>query len=211
MAADCETGRVSGNEVIVLGDSFLAESGQVTAELEGLARAAGALGADEQYRDYSSTLITPFGGMADLTTQYAAARAEGAVRIVIMNAGGPDVLLGSCPEPPTEACPALQNAVAGADQLWLQMAQDGVETVVDFFYPNTTDATLNAKLDVLRPLMQATCEASPVGCHWLDLRPTFEGHSDEYLLTGGILPTQAGSAATAAAIWSLMQRSCVAQ
>jgi len=210
LAPDCETGRVAGGEVVVLGDSFLAESRRVTADLESLARAAGALAAEERYRDYSSTLITPFGGVADLTSQYASARAEGAARIVIMNAGGPDALL-SCPEPPTEACPALANAVAGAGALWSQMAEDGVEAVVDFFYPDPDDASLRAKFDVLRPLLEATCESSAVPCAWLDLRPSFEGRQGEYLMPGGIIPTAAGSTAAAAAIWSLMQRRCLGQ
>jgi len=208
--AECETGQVSGSGVALLGDSFFAENGRVAAELEALAREAGALGEQDRYRDYSSSLITPFGGATDLVNQYTAAQDEGAMRIIIMDAGGPDALL-SCPEPPTQACPAIENAVAGVDELWRQMAEDGVEAVIDFFYPDPEDAGLEAKFDVLRPLMQAACEASPVGCHFLDLRSTFEQRSAEYLLPGGILPTPEGSAATAAAIWSLMQRQCIAQ
>jgi hypothetical protein len=195
---------------VVLGDAFLADSGEVTTALEALARETGALGEAEQYRDYSSSLITPFGGMADLTNQYAAASSEGSVRVVIMDAGGPNALL-TCPEPPTEACPALQDAVGGAEALWQQMADDGVEAVVDFFYPDPEDAILLAKFDVLRPLIQAACEASPVSCHFLDLRPTFEDRSSEYLLSGGIVPSPEGSTATAAVLWSLMQRRCIAQ
>jgi hypothetical protein len=66
-------------------------------------------------------------------------------------------------------------------------------------------------IDVLRPLIQASCAASPVTCHWLDLRPTFAGHYADYILPDGINPTQAGSEASAAAIWSLMQQRCIAQ
>jgi hypothetical protein len=194
----------------VLGDSFFAESGLITSELQSLALASGALRSGEAYRDYSATLITPFGGAADLTNQYATARAEGAFRIVIMDVGGPDSLV-SCPEPPTPDCPALANAVSGADGLWSQMANDGVEAVVDFFYPDPDDASLKAKFDVLRPVMQATCEGSAAGCAWLDLRPTFAGREAEYLMPGGVLPTAAGSTATAAAIWSLMQQRCIGQ
>jgi hypothetical protein len=210
LAPECPTQQVSASEVVVLGDAFLAESGQVTAELEALARSAGALGAAENYRDYSSSLITPFGGVADLTDQYATALAEGPVRVVVMDVGGPDSLL-TCPDPPTQTCPALQNAISGADALWQQMAADGVEAVIDFFYPDPGDATLQAKFDVLRPLMQATCDGSPAACYWLDLQPTFAGRAQEYLLPGGINPTAAGSAATAQAIWSVMQQNCIAQ
>ena len=210
LSTACETGQVAASEVVLLGDAFLGESHQVNAELAALARGTGALGADEQYRDYSTTLIAPFGGVTDLTTQYATARAEGAVRIVIMDVGGPDALL-ACPEPPTGDCPALANAVAGADALWNQMAQDGVEAVVDFFYPNPEDPSLRAKFDVLRPLLQTTCENSTVGCQWLDMRPTFDGRESEYLNPTWITPTAAGATAAAASIWSLMQQRCVAQ
>ena len=56
------------------------------------------------------TAITPFGGATDLTTQYATARNEGAVRIVIMDVGGPDALL-TCPEPPTQHSHELHHAL----------------------------------------------------------------------------------------------------
>ncbi len=210
LSPSCGAGQTAAGDVAVLGDSFLAESGQVSAELTNLARASGSLQADEQYRDYSSIVITPFGGPADLTAQYAAALTEGAPRVIVMNAGGPDALL-VCPEPPAEDCPALAAAVARASDLWSQMASDGVEAVVDFFYPDPDDATLKAKFDVLRPMMQAACASSAVPCHFLDLRTTFDGHADDYLNAGGITPTETGSTATAAALWSLMQQRCLAQ
>lgn len=211
LPTDCETGGVAASEVVILGDSFLAENGAITVELEALARAAGALGSAETYRDYSSVIITPFGGASDLTGQYAMATSGGAIRVVVMDVGGPDSLLGTCADPPTETCAALQAAVSGADALWRQMADDGVEAVVDFFYPVPDDAVLAARFDVLRPMMEAACDESPVGCHFLDLRPTFQDRSTEYLLSGGVLPTAAGSAATARALWSLMQSRCIAQ
>jgi hypothetical protein len=211
LGADCQTGQIGGSEVVVLGDAFLGDSHQITAELEALAREAGALGIDERYRDYSTSLITPFGGTADLPTQYATARSDGGARVVIMDVGGPDAWLGSCPEPLLPDCPALASGVAGAGQLWRQMADDRVESVVDLFYPDPADAGLLAKFDVLRPEMQAACAASPVSCRFIDLRPTFEGRASEYLVPGGITPTAAGSVATAATIWSLMQQHCIAQ
>ncbi len=206
---DCETGVVAAAEVVLLGDLFLADNGEITATLEGLARDAGALGVEDRYRDYSSTLVTPFGGGDDPATQYATARAEGVPRVVILDAGGADALL-TCPEPPAASCPALDNAITATNALLEQMASDGVEDILLFFYPDPDEATLGAKFDVLRPLLQATCEASATRCHFLDLRATFEGE-DEYLQEGGILPTEAGSVAAANVIWGLMQAECIAQ
>jgi len=105
----------------------------------------------------------------------------------------------------------LVNAVAAVGQLFSQMAQDGVQHVVYFFYPDPVDVALQAKMDVLRPLVQGACASSPVSCHWLDLRPTFAGHYADYVLADGRNPTDAGSAATAAAIWTTMQQNCIAQ
>jgi hypothetical protein len=210
LADDCVTGLTASSEVVFLGDNFLAANGQLVKELENLANASGALGSGETYRDETSTLTTPFGGNLDLANQYAEAKAGGEISTLVLDAGGPDALL-SCPEPATADCPALDNALGGMQSLLNTFESDGVVDVVYFFYPDPDDATLKAKFDVLRPLMQGVCDTSTIQCHFLDLRPTFSGHQGEYLMTGGILPTRAGSAAAAAAIWSLMQEQCVAQ
>jgi hypothetical protein len=200
-AAACPSGQVPGNAVLVLGDAFIAQDHQITAYLENLAREAGALAAGERYRDYSSlagnslALDTP-----SIADQYATGQAEGPVQVVIMDGGGADVLLGSCDDPPAPDCEIMVNAVAAADELLAQMAQDAIEHVIWFFYPDPSDAELRAKVDVLRPLLQDACESSAAPCHWLDLQPTFAEHESEYLFT-----------ATAAAIWSTMQAYCIAQ
>jgi hypothetical protein len=193
-----------------MGDNFLAQSGQVQAQLQALARAAGALGADESYRDFSSELTAPWGGELDLDSQYEAAKADGPVRVAIVDAGGPDALL-ACPSPPSEDCPALQGAVAGMTALLEQMANDGAQSVVYFFYPDPDDGELRSKFDVLRPLMQSTCNDAPLPCAFVDLRPTFAGREAEYLLPGDLLPTDQGATATAEIVWSFMGRRCIAQ
>jgi lysophospholipase L1-like esterase len=48
-------------------------------------------------------------------------------------------------------------------------------------------------------------------CAWLDLRPTFAGHYDEYVQADGLNPTAAGSQASAEAIAALMRDGCIAQ
>jgi len=64
---------------------------------------------------------------------------------------------------------------------------------------------------VLRPLVESACKNSPVTCHWLDLRTTFAGHYDTYVQADGLNPSEAGSQASAQAIWALMQSACIAQ
>jgi len=84
--------------------------------------------------------------------------------------------------------------------------------VVYFFYADATvNEALREGIDVLRPLVENACGRSPVPCHWLDLRPVFEGHSAEYA-TGvdGIVFSDAGARAAAEAIWSLVEERCIA-
>src|SRR5690348_3783035 len=53
----CARGDVSGNQVVFLGDTFIAATHQVTAEVEQLARDAGSLPVGQRYRD-ESTMTT---------------------------------------------------------------------------------------------------------------------------------------------------------
>jgi lysophospholipase L1-like esterase len=138
---------------------------------------------------------------------------EAPVKIVVMDGGGNDMLNNTCSDPPTPSCQGIQNAVAAVEDLFVQMGTDGVESVVYFFYPeNQTNATQRAKVDVLRSLLQEVCATSTMPrCYEVDLRPVFDGHFSEYVLSDGIHPTTAGSQASAEAIWSVMQENCVAQ
>jgi hypothetical protein len=129
-----------------------------------------------------------------------------------MDGGGGDLLTNGCPDPIGSDCPTIQDAVAGAGMLWDQMAQDGVEHLVFFFYPDPqNDERLKVMVDALRPLLEQTCGAAALRCHWLDLRPTFAGKYDEYVVPGQLTQTEAGALASARAIWGVMQQHCAAQ
>lgn len=201
---------VNPNEVVILGDSFFAADHRITAFLEDLARASGALQPGERYRDFSSLVGN---GLAlagtGIMNQYVAAQEESPVRVVVMTGGGADVLLGSC-EVLSEECPLLTAAAAEAETLLERMASDGVQHVVYSFYPDPTDADLRAKVDTLRPMLQGVCSRSSVACSWVDLRPSFEGHED-YLNAEGIFPTPEGARVTAHELWSVMSAGCIAQ
>lgn len=201
-----------GNEVVVLGDTAMALTHEVTSALEDLARAAGALGADEHYRDESTATNNALAlGGNGILDQYVAAAGQAPVSVVVMNGGGADVLGGACEDPPSDACEVLAAAALGARDFFARAAEDGVSDIVYAFYPNPMDDALRAKMDVLRPLVQAACAASEVPCHFVDLRPVFEGNYDTYITTAGINPTTAGANATANALWATMQASCIAQ
>ena len=210
--ARCDDDGVVANQVLLIGDSFFALTHQITAYLEERARGVGAIGSGERYRDSSrltaNALAYSGNGIAD---QYTSAHTDDAdVKVVIMSGGGADTLLGSC-DVPDANCPLLADAADAASDLLSRMADDGVAEVVYVFYPDPQREDVRERMDALRPLIEGACETSPVPCHFLDLRPVFEGRYDEFVQADGLNPTAAGSQATADAIWAILQEFCIAQ
>jgi hypothetical protein len=206
----CDTPAAAANQVLIIGDSFFAAGHRVTAFLEDAARQSGALVPGERYRDASSLLDNTLALLGSgIEQQYLAASAESPVSVVIMNGGGADLLLGSC-EVLASDCTLLADAATAARTLFVRLNADGVEHVIYALYPNPVDAELRAEVDALRPMIQTECAASPVPCHWIDLRPVFEGRYATYIEADGNNPTPEGARATASAIWTTMQRACIA-
>jgi len=188
--------------VLVIGESFIAASHEITRQIETRARANGSLGEDESYRDNAISGTALAGGGNSIPNQYASGVAAGPVKVVLMDGGSTD-------------CQANDpdGALSAAEALFQSMQDNGTEQVVYFFYPDPIGAnfaTLKACLDTLRPQMQALCEGltSPK-CYWLDQREAWNGHP-EYTIDG-IHPTVEGSAASGQAIWEVMVENCVAQ
>ena len=208
-AATCMPDSLAPEDVLILGD-VLIELSIFTPQLELAAVAAGSLASGEHYRNQaqavSSLLAT---GPLSFDSQYTSARADGPARVIVMDGGATDVLNNNCAGMLTPDCPAAHAAVAGAEQLFSRFARDGVEHIVYFFYGDVIgNPMLKDGIDLMRPLLQNACGRSPVPCHWLDLRPIFAGHP-EYLGTDGLVFTDAGAAAAAAATYAFMQKQCV--
>ncbi|HYP76423.1 MAG TPA: hypothetical protein VER12_10720 [Polyangiaceae bacterium] len=205
----CAASNLAPTDVLILGD-VLIELSIFTPQLEQAALAAGILSPGEHFRDQatavSSLLAT---GALSFDAQYTSARADGPPRVIIMDGGATDVLTGQCAGMLNPDCPAARAAVNGAEQLFQRFAKDGVEHVVYFFYGDPVgNPNLKDGLDVLRPLLRNVCGRSAVACHWLDLRPIFAGHP-EYVGSDGLVFTDAGASATAAATFAFMQKQCV--
>ncbi len=205
---DCVPGRFSGEDFVLLGDNFLASSGQVTQELQELMMNVGTLSSGEMLRDYSSDVVTPFGGAEDLFSQYEQAQAEGPFRVAIFDAGGPDALL-DCDTSSEELCSNLQIAVDGTQSLLSRMADDGVDHVVLFFYPRPDEEALAVKFELLASELSAVCAASPIPCIFLPLAPLFEQNRSAWLTGDGLFPTEAGSEVAAGALFDAMQAQCL--
>lgn len=208
----CESSEIPSDQLVVLGDSLIELSG-MTGFLEELARADGALGPEQSYRDQASATTSFLAQNAfSISSQYQAASEQGPVRGIVMNGGATDMMQAGCSDPPTGDCSLIVNAMAGAQAMLDKMANDGVEALIYAFYANpVNNPGLEARLDLLRPLMQTACEESRVPCHFIDLRAAFEGHYDEYVGPDGIVFSEQGARAAAQQIYGVMRDSCIAR
>lgn len=199
----CQKGTTMGNEVLFIGESFIAAS-SIPEETTKLARAAGSLGANDSYVDKSvSGTWIGNGASNSIPAQYRS-NSDG-VRFVLMNGGGNDCWQGGQESHRTAALSAART-------LFQDMGENGVEKVVYFFYPDPIGsqfASLTACLNLLRPAMEALCaEQTSPKCYWVDLRETWDGHA-EYT-SDGIHVAGPGNVPTATAIFESMQANCVA-
>jgi hypothetical protein len=202
---DCTKGQTKGNQVAVIGESFIAASHGITKQIESDAKAAGSLPQSDSYVDKSVSGTLLSGGGADaIPKQYDRAKSGNMIKYVLMDGGGNDCLQANNGD----------AALAAAQTLFQTMATDKIEKVVYFFYPDPlgsfASGSLKTCLDALRPKMKALCDGlTGPKCYWLDLRTVWDGHS-EYT-QDGIHPTAAGDKATGDAIWDVMKTNCVAQ
>ncbi|WP_437916572.1 SGNH/GDSL hydrolase family protein [Sorangium sp. So ce302] len=198
---ECVKGQTKGNQVAVIGESFIAATHGITQQIEKQAKANGSLPQNDRYIDNSVSGTTLANDQ--IPSQYRKAAENGMIKYVLMDGGGNDCLLRGDGD----------AALAAAESLFETMEKDNVEKVVYFFYPDPIGnqfASLKTCLDTLRPKMKALCDGlTAPKCYWLDLRPTWNGHN-EYT-QDGIHPTSAGSIATGDAVWEVMKTSCVAQ
>ncbi len=202
-SGSCETGSTQGNEVLFIGESFVAAS-SIPEETSKLARAAGSLAATDSYLDESISGTWIGNGAANSIPSQYRNNSDG-IRFVLMNGGGNDCWQGGQEQHRTAA-------LSAAADLFDDMAANGVEKIVYFFYPDPIGsqyASLTACLNLLRPEMKALCDGlTAPECHWVDLRETWDGHP-EYT-SDGIHVAGPGNVPTATAIFESMQANCVA-
>ncbi len=161
--ASCVKGTVMADEVVMLGDSYMAAAfGNVGANIIADAQKAGSLPSGKNYREfYEAGASVNGGGASQLNIPYqynTMAKGNTAdnnlmtvtnpkdIKVVIMDGGGNDVLINqrSCLSDATLAAlmadTACLNAInkAGATMttLWNQMAMDGVKQLVFYWYPD---------------------------------------------------------------------------
>jgi hypothetical protein len=196
-----------GNEVLMIAESFVAATHEITRTIEDLARENGSLAQGESYGDRSVSGTRLTGGTEPtIVNQYVQFDGRDNVKYVLMDGGGNDCFQAPGSQP--------ASALGAAETLFNEMATSGVEKVVYFFYPDPLppigNDSLKSCLDVLRPQMKEMCDnLTAPKCYWLDQREIWDGHP-EYT-EDGIHPTSAGSKASAQGIWDVMVENCVAQ
>jgi hypothetical protein len=208
-ARTCEKGKVKADEVVFIGESFIAQTGAIPRLTSQLARDAGTIGMNESYRSsaVSGTQLTT----NEIPMQYASAKSAGPIKVILMDGGGNDLLFSSrCASSFDASCKEIVTVV---DTLFKQMGPDGVTDVVYFFYPDPMGigASIKDAMDILRPEMKKLCDGTTdVRCVWVDQRESWNGHYDTYT-SDGIHPTEEGATASAKQIWDAMVANCIAQ
>lgn len=224
---ECAPGPTKGSTVLLIGDSYVDINNKAFGtELQRLARADGALAEGDKYSDRSVSGTQLVGGFigTPIPDQYKAENnSDGHVKTVVMDGGGNDVLLGNrgCitnqAPPESQSCvDTIDRAMQAAKTLLEQMANDGVENVVYFFYPHLPGGGLggdkalsNQTVDYAIPLVKQTCEEAPLNCVFVDTRGLFGEESSDF--QDGIHPTVENIQKISAKVWDTMQNECIAQ
>jgi hypothetical protein len=196
----CTKGQTKPSEVLFIGDSFIALNNSIPMAIEADARAAGALGQSEHYRDNAVSGTTLANGQ--IPGQYTNAVNSNAVKVVLMDGGGNDCLQANDPG----------AAYSAAMSLFGTMAQHDTQSVIYFFYPDPlktfAGGTLKTCLDGLRPMMKSLCDGSTKPkCYFIDLRAGWT----EADTSDGIHPTAEGGKFVGDEVWAAMQSYCIAQ
>jgi hypothetical protein len=196
----CSAAKVSANEVLWIGDSWILVTGSEHTRVRDLARAAGAIGPNDDYVIGAVAAST----LAMIANQYAMQEAGATkVKVIVMDGGTWDTILANGSDA------SVSSVVATFDQFLAQVADDGtVQHIVYFMVPSIP---LIAGAAALSPLLQQSCAASTVRCHFLDLQAIWSVHPEYTDTNLGFLPTEEGSQAVADAIWGVMRQNCITQ
>ncbi|HMJ16712.1 MAG TPA: SGNH/GDSL hydrolase family protein [Polyangiaceae bacterium] len=218
------------NKTVVVGDSYISWiSHTLPSDLQ---RESGQIW--NHYAVGGSSIAS--GGITGLIPQQleTAIAQLGTFNTVVFDGGGNDVLIcdelkypgcNTCKNSPTApTLPVCQrivdDALAAATRMTERAKQVGVKDMVYFFYPDVPTGTLiggaspneinTYGLNKAKALCDSAYAILQVRCHFVDMRPTFQGHP-EYFALGDIHPSPLGSAAMAKTIWGKMKTDCVSQ
>ena len=186
------------DQVVMLGDSIFALSGEIANELERLS--------GEVYRSYYVSGAEMEGGFVrPIPRQYNRAyNQDSDIRTIIMDGGGNDIQIGAAAkctgrEVTADCMDALQAALEAADQLFSDMRADGVQNIIYMNYFYILNEDKKPAFDWMHGQMEAL--ASRYDAIVVDPMP----YMDPSLIgNDNIHPTDEGSQMLANLIWDAM-------
>lgn len=208
------------NEIVNVGDSIYALSGDIYTNLENKA--------GETWRHYAISGAQIVGGILaePIPDQYARARNDDPdIRVVYMDGGGNDILIPAIMFDPyncrncnywwcgdlSQSCKDLIDDVyVTTVDLLNEMDSDGVEQVVFLGYYHLKWGLLgdlrrlDDAVDYGDKRLRDACINSTANTVFIDPRNAFEGHESAYIIADGIHPTGAGSSVLANMLWNVI-------
>jgi len=198
--AACPHSPINGNQVLWIGDSWVLVPGNQHTDVRDRARTASAIGPTDDYTIGAAPATT----MAQIAGQYTAQESGATkVKVLIMDGGTWDTILSN------GSSASISTVANTFTQLLSTVAADGtVDQIIYYLVPDLPGIPGVADL---RPLLVNACMESTVPCYFLDLQSVWAGHPEYTTGTSPPVPTDAGGAAIADAVWATMQAKCIAQ
>lgn len=208
------------DEIVNIGDSIFALSGDIYKELEAKA--------GETWRHYALSGSQMIGGILGkpIPEQYQQALEDDPnIRVIYMNGGANDVLLQGLLGDPyrcrkcnywfcggiSRSCKALINDVyAESTDLLTTMFEDGVEQVVILGYYHTTIGLFGDMRDFIKATdygaerIISGLEDTDANIEYVDPRDAFDGREWLYITIDGLHPSALGSRVLANMIWDVI-------
>jgi GDSL-like Lipase/Acylhydrolase family len=210
----------AGSQGVFIGDSYVNYINSLAPLVASRARMAGALPTGQNYRDVAVAGTSLNYGFGPIPSQWdgIARGASVDVNFVIMTGGGNDVLINNSyclaagSDQDTRCQMVAQESLKTLNEMWASMKMKNVADVIFFYYPHVPYGGEDV-LDWVYPMMKSQCEAQNTAtytCHFIDLRPLFEGHGD-YIGIDQIHPTATGAGVIADELWKTMMQKCIGQ
>jgi len=180
---------VTYGEVVILGDSIFAMTGEVALEFQRLSG-----------REIISHAVTG-ATMEDIRTQYQTHR-HPEITTVLMNGGANDVLQNSfnCLRFNDKCRATLDTALVVMEEMLAEMPVDTTVVWVGYYKPTGLARGFRGALDYATPLMQEACNNASLRCLFVDPIDAFADQSG-LIQIDGLHPTEKGSRVLAALIW----------
>jgi hypothetical protein len=198
-----DEGKGDGSDVITIGDSWMSNTLGTGDAIQGALQRLNM----QPYRHYAVQgvmLMSASAFGAAIPSQYQTAkRLNPDIKTVVMTGGGNDIIQNptvqaACNEG-TQACVDLLNRISDTlNELWTEMAADGVKDVIYIRYSKDAGSTSDKVRGMQKPI--EICSSGKIRCHSIDSTEAVMAE-----LQDGIHPTRAANDRLAKVIWQVME------